>query len=589
MYNTAFISAFETKEIVVAIDMGHPVAMQCCFAYSGIDFVLTQHCYLTPALIYPINSWLSCLMNDALLVLLVRFKPVFVKLTKQQQTSVLLDEYMKCWISTLDNPVSNSEQLTALVQAPLTSCDVERSFSRYKAMLRGNRRRMTTENIRHCLVVKCNNIHEHSAMRQALQNPCTKHEGELSQSEYVTSTEKQARSTVVITDEIKGKVFAFSGKKGARPKKVAAIIQARFKYSVSWKAGGKGPLGRLRRRWEDNIKMNLKEMGYDDRDWINVAQDRDRWRAYDTGIQRSTAAVTKAGVVITSCNHRHSNGYEEFSAHCCVFHSRIEGKQWRYHVALQTLTLQAVRGGFVKNEKENFFVVLSDKCDNAGEMSPGSSTESHPAFARIGLRENPGKNLNQVTCPDRDSNLGHLVSQPDALTVTPQVEGKLREKPQLNNLSQPRFGPGPVCFTFKHANRYSIAVNLCAYCKRKRTNINVVVITEDVQNVLLLLEYRPHIDVSLTCEHDPKLQEYCVCPQNMTQFDSEGIPNQAPETNKPMIFNGPTSRNREGSDQVSVEAKQLGKPLPIHRSGNLRSKYRRAVRLKCAGAPSCKK
>ncbi|KAJ4429305.1 hypothetical protein ANN_26309 [Periplaneta americana] len=59
--------------------------------------------------------------------------------------------------------------------------------------------------------------------------------------------------------------------------------------------------------------------------------------------------------------------------------------------------------------------------DNAGEMSPGSSTESYPAFARIALRENPGKNLNQVTCPDRDSNLGHLVSQPDALTVTPQV------------------------------------------------------------------------------------------------------------------------------------------------------------------------
>ncbi|KAJ4432840.1 hypothetical protein ANN_21479 [Periplaneta americana] len=86
----------------------------------------------------------------------------------------------------------------------------------------------------------------------------------------------------------------------------------------------------------------------------------------------------------------------------------------------------------------------------------------------------------------------------------------------------------------------------------------VVVITDDVQNVHLLLEYRPHIDVSLTCEHDPKLQEYCVCPQNRPQFDSEGIPNQAPETNKPMILNGPTSRNREGSDQVSVEAKQLG-------------------------------
>ncbi|KAJ4439855.1 hypothetical protein ANN_07983 [Periplaneta americana] len=55
-------------------------------------------------------------------------------------------------------------------------------------------------------------------------------------------------------------------------------------------------------------------------------------------------------------------------------------------------------------------------------MSPRSSTESYPAFARIGLRENPGKNLNQVTCPDRDSNPGHLVSRPDVLTVTPQLD-----------------------------------------------------------------------------------------------------------------------------------------------------------------------
>ncbi|KAJ4433347.1 hypothetical protein ANN_15606 [Periplaneta americana] len=54
-------------------------------------------------------------------------------------------------------------------------------------------------------------------------------------------------------------------------------------------------------------------------------------------------------------------------------------------------------------------------------MSPGSSTESYPAFARIGLRENPGKNLNQVTCPYQDSNLGHLLSRPDALAVTPQL------------------------------------------------------------------------------------------------------------------------------------------------------------------------
>ncbi|KAJ4446531.1 hypothetical protein ANN_13227 [Periplaneta americana] len=61
-------------------------------------------------------------------------------------------------------------------------------------------------------------------------------------------------------------------------------------------------------------------------------------------------------------------------------------------------------------------------------MSPGTNTESYPAFARIGLRENPGKKLNQITCPDRDSNQGHLVSQPDALTVTPQYALKKSER-----------------------------------------------------------------------------------------------------------------------------------------------------------------
>ncbi|KAJ4446888.1 hypothetical protein ANN_13588 [Periplaneta americana] len=64
----------------------------------------------------------------------------------------------------------------------------------------------------------------------------------------------------------------------------------------------------------------------------------------------------------------------------------------------------------------NSFHLGSQKPLQSGEMSPGSSTESYPAFARIGLRENPGKNLNQVTCLDRDSNPGYLVSRPDALT-----------------------------------------------------------------------------------------------------------------------------------------------------------------------------
>ena len=45
------------------------------------------------------------------------------------------------------------------------------------------------------------------------------------------------------------------------------------------KPEGKRPLGTPRRRWEDNIRMDLQEVGLVYEDWIGLAQDRDRWRA----------------------------------------------------------------------------------------------------------------------------------------------------------------------------------------------------------------------------------------------------------------------------------------------------------------------
>jgi hypothetical protein len=45
------------------------------------------------------------------------------------------------------------------------------------------------------------------------------------------------------------------------------------------KPEGKRPLGRPKRRWEDNIKMDLQEVVCGDMDWIGLSQDRDRWRA----------------------------------------------------------------------------------------------------------------------------------------------------------------------------------------------------------------------------------------------------------------------------------------------------------------------
>ncbi|KAJ4429655.1 hypothetical protein ANN_21856 [Periplaneta americana] len=428
---------------------------------------------------------------------------------------------------------------------------------------------------------------------------------------------------------------------------VARMGESRNAYRVLvGRPEGKRPLGRPRRRWEDNIKMDLREVGYDDREWINFAQDRDQWRAYvgaamnlrlRGGIGRFPATshvnatfselcclhcdwlpnvivsylgyqisyeeekdlnekITKFNRVMRIINqvfkptlvqeHTRSRIYKTLARPILCFGSeawtirnidsqrltaaemrfmrRTAGytrmdhinnldimkelqigpiteylqkyrQNWRSHVIRmlrsriprqeilgQTIPIQTegtkfiklsvslvtalveqgmfywfagelleesvntlsaayhckwyitnktfrqdllllmerakrqvklTAGGFSTLTLQNFASINSlrgntegggfgpvlwiefgvaqwserlvrrtkDPGDNAGEMCPGSNTESYPAFARIGLRENPGKNLNQITCPDRDSNPGHLVSRPDALTVTPQV------------------------------------------------------------------------------------------------------------------------------------------------------------------------
>ncbi|KAJ4430828.1 hypothetical protein ANN_19419 [Periplaneta americana] len=53
-----------------------------------------------------------------------------------------------------------------------------------------------------------------------------------------------------------------------------------YRVLVGRPEGKKRPLERPRRRWGNNIKMDLREVGYDGRDWINIAQARARWRAY---------------------------------------------------------------------------------------------------------------------------------------------------------------------------------------------------------------------------------------------------------------------------------------------------------------------
>jgi hypothetical protein len=67
---------------------------------------------------------------------------------------------------------------------------------------------------------------------------------------------------------------------------VARMGEGRGVYRVLvGKPEGKRPLGRPKRRWEDNIRMDLQEVGCVCEDWIGLAQDRDRWRALVSAVR----------------------------------------------------------------------------------------------------------------------------------------------------------------------------------------------------------------------------------------------------------------------------------------------------------------
>jgi hypothetical protein len=59
------------------------------------------------------------------------------------------------------------------------------------------------------------------------------------------------------------------------------------------KPEGKRPLARPRRRWEDGIRMDLRDIGLGGVDWIRLAQDRDRWRAAVSAVMNLRVLATR--------------------------------------------------------------------------------------------------------------------------------------------------------------------------------------------------------------------------------------------------------------------------------------------------------
>ncbi|KAJ4432813.1 hypothetical protein ANN_21452 [Periplaneta americana] len=201
---------------------------------------------------------------------------------------------------------------------------------------------------------------------------------------------------------------------------VAHMGESRNAYRVLvGRSEGIRSLGRPRRRWEDNIKMDLREVGYDDRYWINLAQDRDQWRAYvRAGMNlRSSTRVCVRNCVSSRRPEFECSGPQLEGPEFECSGPQLEGPEFEYN----ELSLKVILRRFINIL--DYLVSEWDEGDNAGEMSPWSSTESYPAFAHIGLRENPGK------------------------------------KPQPANLPRPGIEPGPPGFMARCANRFSTNVD----------------------------------------------------------------------------------------------------------------------------------
>jgi hypothetical protein len=75
------------------------------------------------------------------------------------------------------------------------------------------------------------------------------------------------------------------------------------------KPKGKRPLGRWRHKWEEGIRMDLREIGWGGMEWIHLAQDRDRWRAVVSAVMNLrvlASGVSQSVIRLFVCSFVHS-------------------------------------------------------------------------------------------------------------------------------------------------------------------------------------------------------------------------------------------------------------------------------------------
>jgi hypothetical protein len=84
------------------------------------------------------------------------------------------------------------------------------------------------------------------------------------------------------------------------PKGLHGLYRDNFTLPLYWWESYKRQLGRPRRRWVDNIRMNLREIGWDVMDWIDLAQDRGQWMVLVNTVMNLRVPYN-AGKFLSSC------------------------------------------------------------------------------------------------------------------------------------------------------------------------------------------------------------------------------------------------------------------------------------------------